>query len=72
MTREDLLKIPHFGEAMLDEVDKKVRIPMGLPPFDKPVINRRHPNTQAAIERYWERYRNGLEPTRKGKHKNHR
>ena len=66
-TREELLKIRNFGEAMLDEVDQKVRIPMGLPPFTKPVTKRRHPNNQAAIDRYWKRYHQGLEPTRKGK-----
>ena len=65
MTYEELLKVRYIGHAAIEEVNQKVRIPMGLAPLVRPEKKPMHPNTRAGIDRYWAAYRRGEKVNRR-------
>ena len=54
-----LLKIRNIGHVAIEQINQKVRIPMGLKPLERPTPQVIHPNRKAGIDKYWERYRRG-------------
>ena len=50
-SREELLRIRDFGCKAIDEINEKVRIPMGLEPYPEPPKKPIHPNRLAGIRK---------------------